>query len=95
MFKSTLYFVERNFVKPRTFRRANSCFSNDMEFKSINYWVSDRVANIQLNRPKRLNAISMKMPTELAQAVEMANFDADVKVLLNAYSSYGVYSCFR
>ena len=62
--------------------RAMSCSSanNTEDFTSLKYWVEDRVANIQLNRPKRLNAISMKMPTELSRAVEMANFDSDVKV---------------
>ena len=57
-----------------------SSASDAEDFTSLKYWVEDRVANIQLNRPKRLNAISMKMPTELSRAVEMANFDSDVKV---------------
>ncbi len=41
-----------------------------------------RVATITLNRPDRLNAISPTMPTEIREAVEMANRDNDVHVIV-------------
>ena len=50
------------------------------EYNSIRYWVTNKVANIQLNRPARYNAIDMHMPLELEQAVENANLDPNVKV---------------
>eukprot|EP00656_Telonema_subtile_P034442 TRINITY_DN38524_c0_g1_i1.p1 TRINITY_DN38524_c0_g1~~TRINITY_DN38524_c0_g1_i1.p1 ORF type:complete len:297 (-),score=66.73 TRINITY_DN38524_c0_g1_i1:152-1042(-) len=46
------------------------------------YSKSGRVAHIQLNRPDRLNAISPTMPTELRQAVERAEADDDVHVIV-------------
>ena len=59
-------------------RRAKS---SESTFQSIKFWVSDRVANIQLCRPKRLNAIDVNMPFELEKAVELANSDPHVKVI--------------
>ena len=43
---------------------------------------ADRVATITLNRPERLNAISRSLPGELRRAVERANEDDDVHVIL-------------
>ena len=54
---------------------------SDSSFNSIKYWITDRVANIQLCRPQRLNAIDVNMPFELEKAVEMANDDPSVKVI--------------
>eukprot|EP01083_Nonionella_stella_P076377 208079_1 len=51
-------------------------------FKTISYVVRSRVAYITLNRPARLNAICRPMPTELARAVEIANRDDDVRVIV-------------
>ena len=62
-------------------RACSSGSKSSSEFKSIKYWVKDRVAHIQLHRPERLNAIDTYMPAELEQAVDMANFDEEVKVL--------------
>ncbi|XP_064602790.1 probable enoyl-CoA hydratase, mitochondrial isoform X2 [Liolophura sinensis] len=51
-------------------------------FNSILYSVKNRVANIQLNRPARMNAIDHHMPRELQTAVELANENMDVKVIV-------------
>ena len=41
-----------------------------------------RVARVTLNRPDRLNAISGAMPGEIRRAVELANADDDVHVIV-------------
>jgi len=51
-------------------------------FQSITYEVADRVAKITLNRPDRLNAISREVPSEIAHAVELANANDLVHVIL-------------
>ena len=53
-----------------------------MKFEAITYEVDERVAQITLNRPDRLNAISKSMPGEIAQAVQLANEDDSVHVIL-------------
>jgi len=53
-----------------------------MSFETILYDVDQRIATITLNRPAVLNAINSKMPTELRQAVEMADADANVHVIV-------------
>ncbi len=53
-----------------------------MDFKDIHYATSGRVATITLNRPQRLNAISLAMPGEIARAVELANRDDSVHVIV-------------
>ncbi len=53
-----------------------------MTYSTLTYDVSDRVATITLNRPERLNAINDEMPTEIRQAVEAANRDEDVHVIV-------------
>ncbi len=53
-----------------------------MDFSTLLYEVSDRVATITLNRPERLNAINQDLPRELRQAVETAERDSDVHVIL-------------
>jgi len=53
-----------------------------MGFSTLLYNVSDRVATITLNRPERLNAINDAMPGELRVAVERAEKDSDVHVVL-------------
>ncbi len=54
------------------------------EFRSITYGTRDRVAYLTLNRPERLNAIDDVMPGEIAAAVERANDDPGVHVLVVA-----------
>ena len=44
--------------------------------------MADRVATITLNRPERLNAINDELPRELRQAVERAQRDSDVHVIV-------------
>jgi len=52
------------------------------ELESVRYEVSGRVATITLNRPDRLNAIDERMPRELRLAVEEANRDDGVHVVI-------------
>lgn len=53
-----------------------------MEYQSIRYEVSDRIATITLNRPERLNAIDVRMPREIRAAVESADEDPGVHVVI-------------
>ncbi len=53
-----------------------------MAFTSLLYEVADRVATITLNRPERFNAIEQRMPREIREAVEQADRDADVHVIV-------------
>lgn len=49
---------------------------------SVRYDVDDRVATITLDRPDRLNAIDDAMPGEIRSAVEAANADDAVHVIV-------------
>ena len=49
---------------------------------SVRYEVDGRVATITLSRPDRLNAIDHHMPREIREAVEAANADDDVHVIV-------------
>ncbi|HEX5513763.1 MAG TPA: crotonase/enoyl-CoA hydratase family protein [Gammaproteobacteria bacterium] len=53
-----------------------------MSFQSISYAVDGRVATITLNRPERLNAIDEYMPTEISEAVALANKDKSVHAIV-------------
>ena len=53
-----------------------------MPFEHLLYERDGRVATITLNRPERLNAISARMPSEIAAAVERANADDEVHVIV-------------
>jgi enoyl-CoA hydratase len=53
-----------------------------MEADDVLYSRAGRIATITLNRPQRLNAISLTMPQALASAVERANRDDDVHVIV-------------
>jgi enoyl-CoA hydratase/carnithine racemase len=55
-----------------------------VSFETLLYEKTGRIARITLNRPARLNAISAAMPEEIRQAVERANEDADVHVIVLA-----------
>ena len=48
----------------------------------VRYSVEDRVATITLHRPERFNAISARMPDEIACAVDAADEDARVHVMV-------------
>ncbi|MCW9039433.1 MAG: crotonase/enoyl-CoA hydratase family protein [Rhodospirillales bacterium] len=53
-----------------------------MNFESLTYAVDGRIARITLNRPDRLNAISESMPGDIRAAVEAANEDDGVHVIV-------------
>ncbi|REK09554.1 MAG: enoyl-CoA hydratase [Actinobacteria bacterium] len=53
-----------------------------MSYSTITYETAERVATITLNRPDRLNAINDTMPGEIRSAVEEANHDDDVHVIV-------------
>ena len=53
-----------------------------MELQDVSYDKSGRIATITLNRPQRLNAISARMPREIKAAVERANRDDEVHVIV-------------
>ena len=55
-----------------------------MKFSTLKYTVKDRVARITLDRPGRLNAIDERMPREIRLAVEQANADDRVHVIVLA-----------
>lgn len=49
---------------------------------SVRYETDGRVARITLHRPEKLNAIDPEMPGQLRDAVERANADEEVRVIL-------------
>jgi enoyl-CoA hydratase len=51
-------------------------------FSTLRYEVSGRTAAVTLDRPERLNAIDSAMPGEIRQAVEAANADPAVHVIV-------------
>jgi enoyl-CoA hydratase len=52
-----------------------------MEFRTLNYEVTGRIARVTLDRPARGNGITLDMPREIAAAVERANLDPAVHVI--------------
>ncbi len=55
-----------------------------MRYTTLKYAVSGRIARITLNRPDRLNAINAAMPREIRRAVDAANADDGVHVIVLA-----------
>lgn len=53
-----------------------------MSYETILYETAERVARITLNRPERLNAITEIMPGEIRAAVERANADEAIHVIV-------------
>lgn len=53
-----------------------------MTYETILYSATGRIASITLNRPNRLNAINAVMTAELRRAVETANDDPQVRVII-------------
>ena len=53
-----------------------------MNNSPVLYQAADRVATITLNRPERLNAIDAELPGALREAVERADKDPDVHVIV-------------
>lgn len=52
------------------------------DFTTLTYETRDRKAYVTLNRPDRLNAIDDHMPREIRRAVELANDDPEVRVIV-------------
>ena len=53
-----------------------------MKLQTLKYAVDGRIARVTLNRPDRLNAIDDRMPGEIRRAVEAANEDDRVHVIV-------------
>jgi len=53
-----------------------------MTFANILYSVEDGIAEIRLNRPQRLNAVTQQLYDELNDALGQAESDGDVRVVL-------------
>ena len=53
-----------------------------MTFETLTYETDGRIARVTLNRPERLNAISAEMPGEIRRAVEQANDDDGIHVIV-------------
>merc|ERR1711916_358442 len=52
------------------------------QFDSLTYERRGRLAYITLNRPQRGNAISLSMPSDIRDAVELANSDDEVHCII-------------
>jgi enoyl-CoA hydratase len=55
---------------------------SEVPFKHLTYETDGRIATITLNRPERLNAIARGMPQEIREAIEQANDDNAVHVIV-------------
>jgi len=53
-----------------------------MSYSTLKYETDGRIARITLNRPERLNAINMETPGEIEAAVEAANVDPKIHVIV-------------
>ena len=53
-----------------------------MKFDDLIYTKEDHIATITLNRPERMNALTLDTHTELAQAIEQVKNDDEVRVLI-------------
>ena len=51
-------------------------------FKTLLYEVDDRVAIITLNRPEKMNALSMELCAEMRQAIKAAEADEGIRVVV-------------
>lgn len=58
------------------------CHMTDDTFATLTYETRDRKAYLTLQRPERLNAIDERMPSEIRLAVERANDDGAVHVIV-------------
>jgi enoyl-CoA hydratase len=55
-----------------------------MPYSTLTYEADGRIARITLNRPERLNAINLAMPQEIEAAIEAANADPNIHVIVLA-----------
>ncbi|PTD95711.1 enoyl-CoA hydratase/isomerase family protein [Pseudothauera lacus] len=53
-----------------------------MQFETILYSLHEQIAEIRLNRPQRLNAVTATLYDELNQALSLAEADQDARVVL-------------
>ena len=53
-----------------------------MSESTVKYEVNERIATLTLNRPERLNAINDRLPSDLRKAVEKAERDPEVHVIV-------------
>ena len=53
-----------------------------MEYEQILYEIEDRVLTLTLNRPDRLNAFTSRMMKELLDALDRADADDEVRVII-------------
>ena len=53
-----------------------------MEYQNIIYSVDDRIATIVLNRPEKMNALSLALRKELQDALVRAEHDTSVRVVI-------------
>jgi len=53
-----------------------------MKYAEIEYGVSEGIATITLNRPDKMNAYTLVMDTELRHALNAADADDDVRVVI-------------
>ena len=60
-----------------------------MDYRTLTYEVTGRIARITFDRPERGNAITMDTPVELAHAVERADLDRGVHVIVVAGGGTG------
>jgi enoyl-CoA hydratase len=51
-------------------------------FTTIRYAMSERIARITLDRPERVNAMNQQMLVDIGRALDLAEHDADVRVVL-------------
>jgi len=63
-----------------TTNRDNEPGTASSRFDSVTYETEGRVATVTLNRPEKLNAISMQMQSELIAALELAEADPGIHV---------------
>jgi len=53
-----------------------------MSYENLRYAVDERVATITLDRPERMNALSLTLIDEIMKAVRQADGDPDVRVIV-------------
>ena len=53
-----------------------------MEYEQIAYDVEDRILTITLDRPEKLNAFTNRMMTEMIDALDRADADDSIRVVI-------------
>jgi len=53
-----------------------------MKYKKILYEVHDNIAKVTLNEPEKMNRLSYEIMTEIIQALNIANMDKGVRVII-------------